>query len=129
MKIYNCNHKLDFPVLTVRLFCEKGDHSTPSGEFLEPLLSELPCSRWTISAKARRPRWRASAAASLDAVFAAPLGVPRAFFDVGTPFIKAAFTLSQFAEASENGGRAKSPWTSLPAWWKARKDLGLNVQR
>ena len=46
------------------------------------------------------------------------------FFDVGTPFIKAAFTLSQFAEASENGGRAKSPWTSLPAWWKARKDLG-----
>ena len=58
-----------------------------------------------------------------------PLGVPRAFFDVGTPFIKAAFTLSQFAEASENGGRAKSPWTSLPAWWKARKDLGLNVQR
>lgn len=58
-----------------------------------------------------------------------PLGVPRAFFDVGTPFIKAAFTLSQFAEASENRGRAKSPWTSLPAWWKARKDLGLNVQR
>ena len=57
-----------------------------------------------------------------------PLGVPRAFFDVGTPFIKAAFTLSQFAEASENGGRAKSPWTSLPAWWKARKDLGLNVR-
>ena len=55
--------------------------------------------------------------------------LPRAFFDVGTPFIKAAFTLSQFAEASENGGRAKSPWTSLPAWWKARKDLGLNVQR
>ena len=58
-----------------------------------------------------------------------PLGVPGVFFDVGTPFIKAAFMLSQFAEASENGGRAKSPWTSLPARWKARKDLGLNVSR
>lgn len=58
-----------------------------------------------------------------------PLGVPRIFFDVFGPFAKPLFALSQYNEYSETGGRACSPEADLPAWWRGRKELGVNVRR
>ena len=58
-----------------------------------------------------------------------PMGVPRAFFDAFSPFAKIVFGLSQFNEASETGGRARSPESDLPRWWQERTALGINVRR
>ena len=58
-----------------------------------------------------------------------PLGLPRPFFDAISSFgiAKSAFWLSQFNEASETGGRARSPDSALPAWWRDRQSLGMNL--
>ena len=58
-----------------------------------------------------------------------PLGVPRAAFDFTSPFTKLFIGLSRFNEASETGGRACSPDSDLPTWWKQRTELGVNIRR
>ena len=58
-----------------------------------------------------------------------PLGVPRLVFDLAAPFAKSIFSLSQYAEYSETGGRACSPESDLPRWWNERKSLGVNIRR
>lgn len=59
-----------------------------------------------------------------------PLGVPRAVFDLTSPFAKWIFAASQFNEADpEKGGRARSPSSDLPQWWNERTTLGVNIRR